>query len=124
MSGPLSRRLGVPAHVYIRMMQRRGELVSLMNERLFSIDVLALPTTPTTAPLLAPLMADAELADRTQLNLLRNPRIANQFGLTAISLPMPAMTLPAGLMLIARGGDDQRLFAVATAVEEQFKRLN
>jgi len=121
---PFSRRLGAPAHIYIRMMQRRGKLVSLMNERLFSIDVLALPTAPTTAPLLAPLMADAELADRTQLNLLRTPRIANQFGLTAISLPMPAMTLPAGLMLIARGGDDQRLFAIAAAVEEQFKQFN
>jgi aspartyl-tRNA(Asn)/glutamyl-tRNA(Gln) amidotransferase subunit A len=121
---PFTQRLSVPAHIYIRMMQRRGELVSLMNERLFSIDVLALPTTPTTAPLIAPLLADADLAHRTQLLLFRNTQIANQFGLTAISLPMPAMTPPAGLMLIARGGDDQRLFAVATAVEEQLKRLH
>jgi Asp-tRNA(Asn)/Glu-tRNA(Gln) amidotransferase A subunit family amidase len=56
--------------------------------------------------------------------VLRNTQIANQFGLTAISLPMAAMTLPAGLMLIARGGDDQRLFAIAAAVEEQLKGLN
>jgi aspartyl-tRNA(Asn)/glutamyl-tRNA(Gln) amidotransferase subunit A len=94
-----------------------------MNERLFAIDVLALPTTPMTASLAAPLLADSALADRTELHLLRNTQIANQFELTAISLPIPAMTLPAGLMLIARGGDDQRLFAVATAVEETLKRL-
>jgi Asp-tRNA(Asn)/Glu-tRNA(Gln) amidotransferase A subunit family amidase len=31
---------------------------------------------------------------------------------------MPRMTLPAGLMLIARGGDDRRLLAIAAAVEE------
>ena len=123
-SGPFTHRLSVPAHIYIRMMQRRGELVAAMNERLFVVDVLALPTTPTTAPLTAPLLADAELADRMELLLFRNTQIANQFGLTAISLPMPAMTLPAGLMLIARGGDDQRLFAIAAAVEEQLKRLN
>jgi aspartyl-tRNA(Asn)/glutamyl-tRNA(Gln) amidotransferase subunit A len=121
---PFTRRLREPAHVYIRMMRRRSELVTAMNERLFAIDALALPTTPTTAPLTAPLIADAALADWTELHLLRNTQIANQFGLTAISLPMAAMTLPAGLMLIARGGDDQRLFAIAAAVEEQLKGLN
>jgi aspartyl-tRNA(Asn)/glutamyl-tRNA(Gln) amidotransferase subunit A len=123
-SVPFTRRLSVPEHIYIRMMQWRSELVSVMNERLFAVDVLALPTTPTTAPLTAPLLADAELADRTELLLFRNTQIANQFGLTAISLPMPAMTVPAGLMLIASGGDDQRLLAIAVAVDEQLQRLN
>ena len=121
---PFTRRLSVPSHIYIRMMRRRSELVKAMDERLFAIDVLALPSTPTTAPLAAPLLADAELADRTELRILRNAEIANQFELTAISLPMPAMTLPAGLMLIARGGDDQRLFAIAAAVEGQLGRFN
>jgi aspartyl-tRNA(Asn)/glutamyl-tRNA(Gln) amidotransferase subunit A len=77
-----------------------------------------------TAPLIAPLLADPALADRTELHLLRNSQIANQFGLTAISLPMPAMTTPAGLMLIARCRGDQRLFAIAVAVEEQLMRSN
>lgn len=117
-SGPLRQRLSMPAHVYIRMMRRRGELAAAMNERLFALDVLALPTTPTTAPLAEPLIRDAELAGRIELHLLRNARVVNQFGLTSISLPMPRMTLPAGLMLIARGGDDRRLLAIAAAVEE------
>ena len=55
---------------------------------------------------------------------VRNTQIVNQFKLTAISLPMPGMTLPAGLMLVARGGDDQRLFAIAAAVEGQLGRFN
>ena len=121
---PFTRRLREPAHVYIRMMRRRSELVTAMNERLFAIDVLALPTTPMTAPLTAPLLAHAALADQTELHLLRNSQIANQFGLTAISLPMPAITTPAGLMLIARCRGDQRLFAIAAAVEEQLMRSN
>ena len=50
--------------------------------------------------------------------LLRNPQIANQFDLTAISLPMPGMNLPAGLMLLARNGQDRRLLSIAAAVEE------
>jgi aspartyl-tRNA(Asn)/glutamyl-tRNA(Gln) amidotransferase subunit A len=117
-SGPLGRRLSVPAHIYIRMMRWRGELAAAMKERLFALDVLVLPTTPTTAPLAEPLIRDAELADRIERHLLRNTQVANQFGLTSISLPMPRMTVPAGLMLIARGGDDQRLLAIAAAVEE------
>jgi aspartyl-tRNA(Asn)/glutamyl-tRNA(Gln) amidotransferase subunit A len=55
---------------------------------------------------------------------VRNTQFANQFELTAISLPMPGMTLPAGLMLVAKGGDDQRLFAVAAAVEDTLRRSN
>jgi aspartyl-tRNA(Asn)/glutamyl-tRNA(Gln) amidotransferase subunit A len=121
-SGPFLRRLGAPAHVYIRMMQRRGELAGAMNERLLIVDALALPTTPMTAPLAAPLAADAELADRTELRLLRNTQVANQFGLTGISLPMPGMERPAGLMLLARGGEDRRLLAIAASVEAALGR--
>jgi aspartyl-tRNA(Asn)/glutamyl-tRNA(Gln) amidotransferase subunit A len=33
-------------------------------------------------------------------------------------LPMPRMTLPAGLMLVARNGHDRRLLRIATEVEK------
>ena len=53
--------------------------------------------------------------------LLRNTSIANFFDLCAISLPLPRNgELPVGLMLIARNGEDQRLFKIAAAVEELF----
>ena len=68
-------------------------------------------------------MDDATLCERTEGLLLRNPQIANQFDLTAISLPMPAMELPAGIMLIAPHGDDRRLLAIAAAVETAFLRI-
>jgi aspartyl-tRNA(Asn)/glutamyl-tRNA(Gln) amidotransferase subunit A len=118
-----SQRLTVPAHVYIRMMRLRAELVVTMNERLSAFDVLALPTTPITAPVAAPLIRDADLADQMELQVLRYTYMVNLFGLTAISLPMPDMILPAGLMLIAPGGADRRLLAIAAGVEAALTRL-
>lgn len=76
----LLRRLNVPGHVYISL-RFRAELILAICERLSVFDILALPTTPITAPLAAPLVRDADLADRTELQLLRYPYIANQFGL-------------------------------------------
>ena len=116
-SGPLSRAAMLPAPVYIRALRRRGALVAAMDERLTSVDVLALPTTPVTAPTIGSMAEDAELRDRVEGLLLRNTQVANQFDLCAISLPMPDMALPAGLMLVARNGRDRNLLRIAAEVE-------
>lgn len=116
-SGPLARALKVPASVYIGTMRRRAALAAAMDARLSEIDALALPTTPMTAPTIAAMAGDEALCSRTEGLLLRNTQVANQFDLCAISLPMPAMALPAGLMLATRGGHDHRLLAIAAAVE-------
>lgn len=116
-SGPLSRAALLPAPVYIRALRRRAGLASAMDERLASFDVLALPTTPVTAPTIASMAEDSELRDRTEGLLLRNTQIANQFDLCAISLPMPGTSQPAGLMLVARHGHDHRLLRIAAEVE-------
>ena len=116
-SGPLSRALAVPASIYIRAIRRRTELAAAMDERLEAIDVVALPTVPMVAPSIAAMAGDEGLRDRTEGLLLRNTQVANQFDLCAISLPMPDMTLPAGLMLVARHGHDRRLLGIAAAVE-------
>lgn len=116
-SGPLARAAAVPAPVYIRALRRRAELAAAMDERLAGFDVLALPTVPLLAPRIADLAGDEALRNRTEGLLLRNTQVANQFDLCAISLPMPDMALPAGLMLVARNGHDRRLLAVAASVE-------
>jgi len=52
---------------------------------------------------------------------LRNCAIVNYFDLCAISVPLPrAGGLPVGLMLVARNGQDHRLFRMAAAVERLF----
>ncbi|TIL29794.1 amidase [Mesorhizobium sp.] len=116
-SEPLSRAAAVPATAYIRAIRRRTALVAAMDERLASIDVLALPTTPVTAPTIVSMTSDEVLCERTEGLLLRNTQVANQFDLCAISLPMPGMARPAGLMLVARHGDDHRLLRIAAEVE-------
>ncbi|OHV87458.1 amidase [Mesorhizobium sp. ORS 3428] len=121
-TGPMSRALTVPASVYIRTIRRRTELVAAMDDRLGAIDVLALPTVPMVAPSIAAMAGDEELRDRTEGLLLRNTQVANQFDLCAISLPMPDMKLPAGLMLVARHCHDRRLLGIGAAVEALLRR--
>ena len=116
-SGPLSRAAMLPAPVYIRVVRRRSALIATMDERLASVDVLALPTTPVMAPTIVSMAEDAELRDRVEGLLLRNTQVANQFDLCAISLPMPDMALPAGLMLVARNGHDRHLLRIAAETE-------
>ena len=116
-SGPLSRAAMLPAPLYIRALRRRTALAAAMDERLSSVDVLALPTTPVTAPTIVSMAGDPELRDHVEGLLLRNTQVANQFDLCAISLPMPGTALPAGLMLVARNGGDHKLLRIAAEVE-------
>ena len=119
---PLSRQLGISATHHRGLIRRRSRLAALMDERLQSADALALPTVPIVAPPAAPLIHDGRLWNRTDSALLRNPQVANYFDLTSISLPMPGMALPAGLMLFARHGVDHRLLCIAAAVERVLGR--
>jgi aspartyl-tRNA(Asn)/glutamyl-tRNA(Gln) amidotransferase subunit A len=89
----------------------------MMAQRLEAIDVVALPTVPMVAPAIAAMAADEALRDKTEGLLLRNTQVANQFDLCAISLPMPGVALPAGLMLMGRHGEDRYLLRVAAEVE-------
>ncbi len=118
----LARSSAVPAHIYLRMMRRRRALVQAMDERLAPVDVMVLPTTAITAPLIAPLEADDELYNGTDALILRNTQVANQFDLTALSLPLPDCERPVGLMLMARHGEDRRLLGIAAAMEQELTR--
>jgi aspartyl-tRNA(Asn)/glutamyl-tRNA(Gln) amidotransferase subunit A len=48
--------------------------------------------------------------------------VANQFDLTALSLPVPDCERPVGFMLLARHGDDRRLLSIAAGVEQELLR--
>jgi aspartyl-tRNA(Asn)/glutamyl-tRNA(Gln) amidotransferase subunit A len=92
-----------------------------MDARLSDLDGLVLPTVPTVAPTLAEVsVAPEAFAARNRL-ALRNAGIVNIFDLCAISLPLPRQGgLPVGLMLVARNGQDRKLFRMAAAVERLF----
>ncbi len=108
----------VPAYDYIDMAQTRRRLVGAMDARMASLDALILPTTPIVAPKLAELAAPDEFGRKNAL-LLRNTNPVNFFDLCAISLPLPRQNgLSSGLMLVARNGQDRRLFDIAASVEK------
>jgi aspartyl-tRNA(Asn)/glutamyl-tRNA(Gln) amidotransferase subunit A len=116
----LERARNISAADYIDMVRQRARLIRAMDARMADLDVLAMPTTPIVAPTIQE-VAGADDFSRKNAMLLRNTVISNFFDLCAISLPIPREGgLPTGLMLIARNGQDHRLFRIAAAVERLF----
>lgn len=119
---PLLLRLGVSESDYITLMQKRQALMRDMDQRIGAYDFFALPTVPFVAPLIEFVTDDEARYNEVETLVLRNPQFANRFDLTSISLPMPDMALPGGMMLVAQHGADRRLLAMALSVEQLFNR--
>lgn len=116
----LERACTISAADYVDMVRQRARLIRLLDARFAGLDVLAMPTTAIVAPTLQEVAPGDEFARRNVM-LLRNTAIVNFFDLCAISIPIPREGgLPAGLMLVARNGQDNRLFRIAMAVERLF----
>ncbi len=116
-------RLGAKAAApdYIRLVNRRAELVAQMRDRLADIDALILPTTPIRAPKISDLIASDDKFWTANGLMLRNTTMGNIFAFTGISIPCPAVKgLPVGFMMTALGGQDRRLLRMAAAVEAAF----
>lgn len=92
----------------------KGELQAQMRGAL-----LAWPTTPITAPELAPLEASDETFQRVNLLSLRNTMPGNVLDLCAVAMPngRDAAGMPTSLLISAGHGDDERLLAAAVEIE-------
>lgn len=117
----IERGCAITAADYVDMTLARSRLVRAMDQRLAGLDALVMPTTSIVAPAIAE-VADPKVFATRNAALLRNTSIINFFDLCAISLPAPLVgpAMPAGLMLIARNGQDTRLLGIAAAVERLF----
>jgi aspartyl-tRNA(Asn)/glutamyl-tRNA(Gln) amidotransferase subunit A len=114
----IERGAGMAAADYVELGHARARLVAAMDAQLADLDAIAWPTTPIVAPKLAD-VATPETFGRNNMMLLRNTAIVNFFDLCAISVPMPRTgDLSTGLMLVARNGEDHRLFRIAAAAEK------
>ena len=110
----------VMAADYIDMVQERLRLIRAMDARMGGLDALIVPTVPIVAPRLDE-VATLESFGQKNMLLLRNTSMMNFFDLCAISLPLPrGQGLSAGLMVVARNGQDDHLFRIAAAVERLF----
>ena len=112
----LERAQKITAADYVEMAHTRAALIRAMDARLADLDVLAMPTAPVVAPLMSEVATPEDFARKNAL-VLRNTTMWNFFDCCAISLPLPGSGLPVGLMLVARNGQDRRLFRVAATVE-------
>ena len=93
------------------------EFQAAIDNAFDTVDVIATPTVPVTAPLIA--------GPVDGMKILRNTWPFNAAGTPAISIPVRSAEalrakadLPIGLQLIARRGEDDKLLQVATRFEE------
>jgi aspartyl-tRNA(Asn)/glutamyl-tRNA(Gln) amidotransferase subunit A len=103
---------------FAETLRDRHRLVAAMDARLAGLDVLVMPANTIVAPTIAEVDDPKVFAVRNAA-VLRNTSMVNFFDLCAISLPLPA-SLPVGLMLVARNGQDHRLLPIAEAVARLF----
>ena len=102
-----------------RGMQRLPLVRAAYDDALREVDVLVMPTTPSTAPLLPPEDADAAAVLAAAFGPLANTAIFNSTHHPALSVPCGMVDgLPAGLMMIGRHWDEATLYRAAGALEQ------
>ncbi len=81
--------------------------------------LLVMPTTPHTAPAIAPLEADDDLFHQVNLRTLRNTMSANFLAMCGLALPSghDPDGMPTSLMVLAPGGEDDRLLGHGLEIE-------
>ena len=106
------------AEDYLDRLARIHAMGRSANETLAAVDLLVSPTVALTPPATEE-VADGDAYAAANLAALRNTSPANYLGLCAITLPcgLDAAGMPVGLQLMARGGTEERLFAIALAAE-------
>jgi 2-dehydropantoate 2-reductase len=98
---------------YARALQQRAELTAAVEASLAGVDVLAGPTVGYQAPEQDPPFG---VGDDSGEGRFTGPY--NLTGHPAVSIPVPAAGLPAGLQLAGRRGADLELLRVAAAAEQ------
>ena len=116
-SATLRKRALVSAEDEAALLAHRATLAIGMNQRLSALDAVALPTTPIVAVPIAAVETDEDEYQRVEGLLLRNTQVANQFDLTAITLPVPGFFPPVGFMLMGANGSDRHLLGIARTIE-------
>lgn len=108
----------VDAITYRKTLNQRHELIEKYNDEIGS-KILLMPTTPILPPSLASMESDEEYG-RVNLQVLRNPSIANVMDCCSISLPFEHEGAIIGVMLTAASGNDLSLLDLSEKIEEFF----
>ncbi|MBM3542208.1 MAG: amidase [Alphaproteobacteria bacterium] len=104
---------------FVRRLRLFEDNARIANARLPEIDALASPTIAITPPTMAEVSTVEGYGPRN-LMILRNTTIGNLLRMCAVTMPVARdrKGMPVGLQLMAAGGDDARLLAIALACED------
>ncbi len=111
---------GVSGAEYLQVQRLRMGLRRQLSAAFASVDVLALPVVPVTAPRLSQASYGQVFSDATLVtSLCRHTFLANLSGLPAASAPIGADRhgVPVGLQLVADAWDEAGLLAVLAHLE-------
>lgn len=106
------------AHDLLSIQRGRERLKVALAEQMKGA-LLAWPTTPITAPELAPIEASDDTFHRVNLLTLRNTMPGNVLDLCCVALPngTDAAGMPTSLLVSGGHGGDERLLAAAVEIE-------
>ena len=106
------------ANDLLSIQRGRNKLIPKFHAQLGAA-LLVMPTTPITAPEVAPLEASDEVFHRVNLRALRNTMLGNILDLCGVALPngRDSKGLPTSFLVQAGHGDDERLLGHALEIE-------
>jgi aspartyl-tRNA(Asn)/glutamyl-tRNA(Gln) amidotransferase subunit A len=106
------------ANDVLSIQRERARLIPMFNAQMAG-SLLAMPTTPITAPEVAPLEADDELFHKTNLRALRNTTLGNVLDLCGVAVPngRDGNGMPTSFLISACHGQDETLLGYALEIE-------
>jgi aspartyl-tRNA(Asn)/glutamyl-tRNA(Gln) amidotransferase subunit A len=112
----IERASGMTAVEYIQLRAARTDLIARVAARTRGFDALLMPTVAITAP---PIAAFERDQDYRRLNalLLRNTSVINFLDCCAITVPIPTVGAPVGLMIVGEYGADRHLLRIGRGIE-------
>ena len=105
-------------HDVIALQRGREDLIAALADELGGA-LLALPSTPMTAPPIAELERDDELFRVTNVRAIHYTFLGNLFRMCGLALPSgtDAIGLPTGVQFLATAGEDDRLLSAGLSME-------
>jgi aspartyl-tRNA(Asn)/glutamyl-tRNA(Gln) amidotransferase subunit A len=108
---------------YIDLLDERRTWIARMHGAMAGFDALLSPTVPIVAPRIAPLIASDDGFFAVNAQLLRNPSLVNLLDGCALSLPCHRHgDWPVGMMVWGAASSDERVLAIALAIEAALAR--
>jgi aspartyl-tRNA(Asn)/glutamyl-tRNA(Gln) amidotransferase subunit A len=107
----------------LNLQRGREEFIAALTDELKGA-LLVLPSTPMTAPAIAPLERDDELFRVTNLRAIHYTFLGNLFRMCGLALPSgtDSAGLPTGVQFLAPSGEDERLLSIGLSMESALSR--